>query len=136
MAQAQCTARPFCVNFMGRANLTGAWGEALAGEYLRKKRYQILACNYRCRFGEIYIIAANKKYVAFVEVKLRKSANFAEAAAFVDRGKQERLKTTASIWLSGNECQLQPRFDVIEIYAPEGTATLRPVIHHMEDAFQ
>ena len=62
---------------MGRSNLLGAWGEALAAEYLRKKRYKILAAGYRCRFGEIDLIAANRTYLVFVEVKLRKSPDFA-----------------------------------------------------------
>ena len=120
----------------GRANLTGPWGEALAGDYLRKKKYRLIACNYRSRFGEIDLIAANRQYLVFVEVKLRKNADFARAAAFVDRKKQERIRTTAALWLAENPTALQPRFDVIEIYAPEGTATARPVLHHWEDAFQ
>lgn len=117
------------------SKLTGAWGEALAAEYLRKKRYKILACGYRCRFGEIDLIASNRHYLVFVEVKLRKSADFASAREFVDRRKQERIRTTASMFLSRYPTALQPRFDVIEIYAPEGTETARPVIHHLEDAF-
>lgn len=121
---------------MGRNNLAGAWGEALAAEYLRKKRYQILAAGYRCRFGEIDLIVQNKKYLVFVEVKLRRSSDFANAMEYVDRRKQERIRTTASLYLAEYPTRLQPRFDVIEIYAPEGTATLRPEIHHMEDAFQ
>ena len=43
---------------------------------------------------------------------------------------------TASLYLSQNPTALQPRFDVIEVYAPEGIGTSRPEIHHMEDAFQ
>ena len=121
---------------MGRNNLAGAWGEALAAEYLRKKRYQIIGAGYRCRFGEIDLIAQNKKYLVFAEVKLRKSADFAQAMEYVDRRKQERIRTTALMYLSEHPTELQPRFDVIEIYAPEGTATARPEIHHMEDAFQ
>ena len=121
---------------MGRSNLTGAWGEALAAEFLRKKRYQILATNYRCRFGEIDLIAANRKYLVFVEVKLRKSDSFAGAFEYVDNRKQDRIRTTASVYLSERSTALQPRFDVIEIYAPQGTETKNPQIHHMEDAFQ
>ena len=64
---------------MGRSNLLGAWGEALAAEYLRRKHYKILASGYRCRFGEIDLIAANHTYLVFVEVKLRKSPDFAAA---------------------------------------------------------
>ena len=121
---------------MGRNNLAGAWGEAIAWEYLRKKRYSLEASGYRCRFGEIDLIVSNKKYLAFVEVKLRKSGDFAKAMEFVDFRKQNRLRTTASLYLSEHPTELQPRFDVIEIYAPEGTATKKPRIYHMEDAFQ
>ena len=121
---------------MGRNNLTGAWGEALAAEYLQKKRYKLLATNYRCRFGEIDLIVSNRKYLVFVEVKLRKSDRFASAFEHVDYYKQQKLRTTAELYLSEFPTQLQPRFDVIEIYAPQGTDTLYPQIHHMEDAFQ
>ena len=121
---------------MARNNLVGAWGEALAANFLQKKRYKILATNYRCRFGEIDLIASNRRYLVFVEVKLRKSDRFAAAHEFVDIHKQDRIRTTASLYLSQNPTDLQPRFDVIEIYAPQGTETVNPEIHHMEDAFQ
>ena len=121
---------------MGRNNINGAWGEALAAEYLRKKRYQLLAAGYRCRFGEIDLIVSNKQYLVFVEVKTRKSDKFALAREFVDYKKQNRLRTTALFYLEQNPTSLQPRFDVIEIYASEGAATLKPVINHLEDAFQ
>ena len=121
---------------MGKNNLSGAWGEALAAQYLRKKRYKIVATNYRSRFGEIDLIVCNRNYLAFVEVKLRKSDHFAEAREFVDQRKQERIRTTASIFLSEFPTELQPRFDVIEIYAPEGVNTINPHIRHMEGAFE
>ena len=121
---------------MGINNLTGAWGEALAAEYLRKKHYNLLATGYRSRYGEIDLIVCNKTYLVFVEVKLRRANSFAQACEFVDFRKQSRIKTTASVYLSQNPTELQPRFDVIEIYAPEGTATKRPIINHLEDAFQ
>ena len=121
---------------MGKSNLLGAWGEVLAAEYLRKKRYEIVAMGFRCRFGEIDIIARNRLYLVFVEVKLRKSAGFAAAREFVDSKKQNRLRLTAELYLSHNPTELQPRFDVIEIYASEGEKTSHPVIHHLEDAFE
>ena len=121
---------------MKSSKLAGAWGEALAAEYLRKKRFKILASGYACRFGEIDLIAADKHYLVFVEVKLRKSGSFAKALEYGDRRKQDRIRGTASPYLSPNPPPLQPRFDVIEIYAPEGTATVHPEIRHMEDAFQ
>lgn len=121
---------------MRASNLSGAWGEALAAEYLRKKRYEIMASGYRCRFGEIDLIARNRRFLVFVEVKLRKSARFAAAGEYVDTRKQSRLRSTAAMYLAQNPTQLQPRFDVIEIYAPDGTFTAHPEIRHMEDAFQ
>ncbi len=121
---------------MGSSRLTGAWGEALAADYLRRKHYKIEAAGYRCRFGEIDLIASDRSYLVFVEVKLRKSAAFARARDYVNRPKQDRIRMTASIYLSHNPTELQPRFDVIEIYAPEGAATQRPEILHLEDAFQ
>lgn len=121
---------------MRKSNLSGAWGEAIAAEYLRKKRYTIVAAGYRCRFGEIDLIVSDRKYLVFVEVKLRKGSSFAKAMEYVDRNKQDRIRVTASMYLSQNPTNLQPRFDVIEIYAPEGTQTARPEIRHMEDAFQ
>ncbi len=115
--------------------MAGAWGEALAAEYLRKKRYKLVAANYRSRFGEIDLIVSDRKFLVFVEVKLRKSDKFAAAAEFVDFRKQNRLRSTAAIYLSEHSTSLQPRFDIIEIYAPQGTHTLCPEIHHLEDAF-
>jgi putative endonuclease len=116
--------------------LTGAWGEAIAAEYLRRKKYIVVAAGYFCRFGEIDLIAQNRNYLVFVEVKLRKNADFAPAHVYVDRYKQDRIRMTASVYLSQYPTQLQPRFDVIEIYAPEGMHTASPEINHMEDAFQ
>ena len=113
----------------------GAWGEDYAAAYLRRHGYRILARNYSCRFGEIDIIASDRHYVVFVEVKLRVSDRFVRAGAYVTPAKQARIRTAASLWLAEHETPLQPRFDVIEIYAPNGTATKKPQINHMEDAF-
>ena len=121
---------------MNTANLLGPWGEALAAEYLRKKGYAPVAAGYRSRFGEIDLIVKNKTYLVFVEVKLRKNEKFADAREYVNRTKQDKIRVTASIYLSKNPTNLQPRFDVVEIYAPQGMQTKDPVITHLEDAFQ
>ena len=102
---------------------------------MRKKHYQIVAAGYRCRFGEIDLIVKNRKYLVFVEVKTRKNDDFAGAREFVDRNKQDRIRVTASLYLSQNPTNLQPRFDVVEVYAPQGEQTVKPEIIHMEDAF-
>lgn len=117
------------------SRLLGRWGEALAANVLRQRGYSILDAGWRCRFGEIDLIAADKSYLCFVEVKLRKSAAYGTAGAFVDRRKQEKLRLTAQMYLSEHPTDLQPRFDVVEIYAPQGIQTQRPEIHILENAF-
>ena len=115
--------------------LLGRYGEALAAEYLRKKGCRILAMNYRTRLGELDVIAADRRYVIFAEVKLRKNAAFAEAREFVTFAKRQKLAAAAEEWLQKNPQKLQPRFDVIEIYAPDGVDTIKPDIRHWENAF-
>lgn len=112
----------------------GYFGEKKAADYLRLRGYRILETNYSCRFGEIDIIASKGGFVVFVEVKLRKNADFAEAKEFVTYSKQQRLIKTAQLWLSCKASELQPRFDVIEVYAPHGVqGAVR--INHIENAF-
>ena len=113
---------------------SGSWGEERAARYLRLRAYRILEKNFRCRLGEIDLIARRGGYLVFVEVKLRKSDRFGQAREFVNRAKQERTIATAQLWLQEHETELQPRFDVIEIYAPEGPEG-KVRINHIENAF-
>ncbi|MCI9310219.1 MAG: YraN family protein [Lawsonibacter sp.] len=117
------------------SRLRGRWGEDRAAEYLRRKGFRVTDFNWKCRFGEIDLIAEDGVYLCFVEVKLRKTAAYGSAAAFVDWRKQQRLRTAAELYLAGRPTGLQPRFDVIEIYAPQGTNTENPGIFHLENAF-
>lgn len=117
------------------SRLLGRWGEDRAADYLRNKGFHIVAANWRCRFGELDLIAADDTYLCFVEVKLRKSAAYGSAAASVDRHKQDRLRTAATLYLSQHPTDLQPRFDVMEIYAPRGIDTSRPELIHLENVF-
>lgn len=119
----------------GEAKLLGRWGEALAAEYLRRRGYRVVAAGYRSRFGEIDLIAEAGKYIAFIEVKLRKDDCFAPARAFVDARKQNRIRTTAELYLAARPTVLQPRFDVAEIYAPQGMRTEHPQINYLENVF-
>lgn len=117
------------------SRLLGRWGEDRAADYLRNKGFHIVAANWKCRFGELDLIAADDTYLCFVEVKLRKSAAYGSAAASVDRHKQDRLRTAATLYLSRHPTDLQPRFDVMEIYAPRGIDTSRPELIHLENVF-
>ena len=115
--------------------LLGRWGEEKVAEWMRQKGYRVVAAGYRCRHGEIDLIAEHGKYICFTEVKLRKSDLFAQAREFVDARKQERLRITAQHYLAETACGLQPRFDVAEIYAPDGIFTKKPKIIYLENAF-
>ena len=93
----------------------GAIGETIAARFLRDKKYVILAANYRCRFGEIDIIAADRSYIAFVEVKTRRADALYTPREAVTAAKQRRILQTAAMYLSSNPIERQPRFDVIEV---------------------
>lgn len=112
----------------------GRWGEEQAAKYLRLRAYTILERNYACRLGEIDIIARRGRYIVFVEVKMRKDAAFAQAREFVTPAKQRRIIATAQMYLSANDIELQPRFDVLEVYAPQGMEGRAKIIH-TENAF-
>lgn len=111
----------------------GAWGEAVAAVYLRKKGYRIVQQNFSTRFGEIDLIVQDARYIVFVEVKTRKSDRFGAAREAVDLHKQRRLIATAEQWLQRNPTNLQPRFDVVEIYGEEDLPVRS--IEHIENAF-
>lgn len=115
--------------------LLGRWGEAAAADFLRKKGYRIIGSGFRTRLGEIDLIAEDRHTLAFVEVKTRANDSFAPAMEAVNAAKRRRLIATAEFYLATHETSKQPRFDVIEVYAPDGVNTQRPRINHIENAF-
>lgn len=119
----------------GDLRLLGRWGEGKVAEWLYRNGYKVIASGYQCRFGEIDLIASDGKFLCFTEVKMRKDAKFAQAREFVDRHKQERLRLTAQHYLCQYPSELQPRFDVAEVYAPMGISTKDPQIIYIENAF-
>lgn len=113
----------------------GLWGEEQAAAYIKTLGGTILETRWRCRFGELDLVAEWGEYLCFVEVKLRKSDAFAPARAFVTASKQHKLRVAAEYYLAQHPTGLQPRFDVAEIYAPFGRETQRPEIIYWENAF-
>ena len=85
--------------------------------------------------GEIDIVASDGRYLAFVEVKLRKNGRFGAACEAVTPAKQRKLRAAAEMYLLNHPTTLQPRFDVAEIYAPQGIHTEEPDIYYIENAF-
>ena len=116
--------------------LLGRWGEDMVARELRRQGCAIVAAGWQRRLGEIDLIATDRKYLRFVEVKLRKNAALYQAREAVDARKQAKLRAAAQMYLAWNPTRLQPRFDVAEVYAPQGMETRSPKINYIEDAFQ
>lgn len=114
------------------AKKTGNKGENAAARYLKRHGYTIVDKNYSCRFGEIDIIAEDKDYIVFVEVKTRNENTIATPGEFVDLNKQNRIIKTAQMYMSFNGMEKQPRFDVIEVRTEK---KLKEKIHHIKNAF-
>ena len=113
----------------------GNSGENTAGLFLESKGYKIIAKNYRGNRKEIDIIAERGEYIIFAEVKTRSSVNFGMPSESVDIRKQRHIIMTAKLFLLKNAAysELQPRFDIIEIYRDNRTG--KDYVRHIEGAF-
>ena len=111
----------------------GDWGEDSACRYLKDRGWTLIERNFRCRFGEIDIIASKQGILAFIEVKTRSGCAFGYPCEAVDGRKQVKIRAAASVFLKMRRelSSLQPRLVVIEIISRDGRAFAR----HLEDAF-
>jgi putative endonuclease len=102
---------------MGDSHLQlGARGEALAEKYLKGAGYRILARNYRCRYGEIDLIAEEGGNLVFVEVKTRSGSGFGHPLEAVDRHKRGQLSRAARRYLEETGAgERFCRFDVVAV---------------------
>ncbi|MBM3890295.1 MAG: YraN family protein [Verrucomicrobia bacterium] len=112
-----------------RAHLVkGERGERAAARHLRRQGYKILTRRYAGKHGEIDLVAREGEVLAFVEVKTRASDQFGDAAAAVDREKQQHLASCAREYLRllGNP-RIPVRFDVVEVYMDDDARQPREV---------
>ena len=94
----------------------GNEGEKLAVAHLQKLRYKIIARNYRCKFGEIDIIALDKRALVFIEVKTRASKEFGSPQTGVTLKKQRQLSKVALSYLQKHRSfNREARFDVVAV---------------------
>ena len=108
----------------------GGWGEEAAAKYLKKKGYTIVDRNFRCKLGEIDIIALDGAELVFVEVKTRRNQNYGLPCEAIGAEKLRRLKRLALYYtVACRAGQRDTRLDVIEILVREG----RAYIHHIEN---
>ena len=108
----------------------GAAAEALAARFLLERGLDIIARNYRCRGGEIDLIARDGSTLVFVEVRLRSGDAFGGAAASITAGKLRRLTFAARHYLGRLKAEPPCRFDAIllDALAPERIEWLRNVV--------
>lgn len=102
---------------MYKRHETGKDGEVFACDFLIKNGYEIILRNFRCKVGEIDIIAKDKDEIVFVEVKTRKQSEFGLPAEAVDKRKRTHMFFVAEYFLMINHIEnIFCRFDVIEVY--------------------
>ena len=114
----------------------GRFGEQVAADHLAAAGLTILARNWRCRDGELDIIARDGRELVFVEVKTRSSVSFGSPAEAVDRVKIARIRQLALRWMDAHRDTktfwASVRFDVIAVVRqPSG----RPDVQHLRGAF-
>jgi putative endonuclease len=93
--------------------LLGRSAESHAEAFLKSRGLQLVARNWRCRFGEIDLVMQDGATLVFIEVRLRSRGDFGGAAASVTRAKQKKLLATARQYLAGLPEVPPCRFDVI-----------------------
>jgi len=111
----------------------GSEGEVLAAAYLERHCYGIIERNFRCRGGEIDIVARDGKTIVFVEVKTRKNGHYGPPQLAITPFKQRQISKAALTWLAKKrQLEACARFDVISITF-EGQ---EPRIEHIANAFE
>ena len=113
----------------------GDWGEALVEKYLSERGCRIVEREWRCRFGEIDLIAEKDGMLLFVEVKLRSNLRYGMPREYVTAKKQEKLRAAALLYLSMHGLDAPARFDVAEVYTDAHHSARSTRIEYIENAF-
>ena len=110
----------------------GKMGEDIAIKYLIKNEYKIISRNFTCKQGEIDIIAKNKEYLVFIEVKTRSSIKYGIPAEAVNETKKKHIWNVAKYFLHKYNLEnYLVRFDVIEVYIRNKNC----IIHQLKQIF-
>ncbi len=115
--------------------LLGRAGEDRAVSFLKSLGYEVMTRNYKCKSGEIDIVARDGGVIAFVEVKTRRSDEFGTPGASVNRRKQRRISMAAVSYLQRNNLLDSPaRFDVVEISLSGGKERINIIKNAFDQA--
>jgi len=115
---------------MAAKDVLGRRGEDLAVDYLRRHGYRLLQRNWRCRQGEIDVIAARGDETVFVEVKTRTSTGYGHPFEAITASKLARLRRLAAAWCAESDTPVgRIRIDAIAVLAPQGVPAS---IEHLE----
>tara|TARA_B110000977_G_C11067465_1_gene488312 strand:+ start:357 stop:713 length:357 start_codon:yes stop_codon:yes gene_type:complete len=117
---------------MAAHNDLGKSGEEIARKFLQKKGFQILECNWQHNRYEVDIIAIDKNFLVFVEVKTRATLKFGFPDESVDFKKEKMLVEAAEIFLEKKDLYHEVRFDIVSIVKNENEEK----VYHIIDAFQ
>ena len=111
-----------------RARL-GEWGEGVASQFLQERGYRITETNYRCRWGEVDIVARDGDELVFVEVRTRRDTEYGTPEESITAAKARRLVATAQEYMQrhGGE-DLDWRIDLVSIRLGRGHQ-LRDISH-------
>ena len=116
---------------MATHNELGEKGEKLAVEFLQKKGYKILDCNWRYKKAEVDIIAQKNDVLAVVEVKTRSSNYFGNPQDFINQKKIQLLVEAINEYVISKDLDVEVRFDIVAILKNQQAFK----IEHLEDAF-
>ena len=106
---------------MYKNQVLGKQGENITTHYLIQNNYKILERNFNCYFGEIDIIAKDKKEIVFIEVKTRSGIDFGQPSEAVNKLKQKHMYRAAQYFLyKSNYINNFIRFDVMEVLVKDG----------------
>ncbi len=112
---------------------TGESGESIAVKFLKENGYEIIEQNYRCKLGEIDIIARDGRVLAFIEVKARRTGDFGGPKWAVTPRKQRKISMVALKYLKETEqMEKRARFDVVAIRLLPGD----PDVEIIKNAFE
>ncbi len=113
----------------------GFEGEKLAAKYLKRKGYKIIQTNYRCKLGEIDIVAEQNKIIVFVEVRTKHSEKLGLPQYSINTAKRGQISRAALCYIKEKKIVDQTcRFDVIAITFPSDSK--EPKLEHIENAFE